>query len=199
MSQENPTLLSRSDVPPAPKNEKAYVVGLLLCILAIGAFILPRLLAVQPNEIPAAIRTPVAPEIQYSPLRTGIFDAGRVFGRAGCGDYALAEKVARYAAREGVPARVLAAVIAVESHCNPLAVSNKGALGLTQVRVSTWRAEYDFARVNLLDPDTSVRVGAEILGREIRAHGLRDGVRRYNGSGPDAEAYTERVLALAGN
>lgn len=151
------------------------------------------------DTFPLAVRTPAAPEIHYSPLRTGIYDAGRVFGRAGCGDYALAEKVARYAAREGIPARVLAAVVAVESHCNPLAVSHKGAVGLTQVRVSTWKREYDFTESNLFHPETSLRVGAAILRRSIAEHGLRGGIVRYNGQGPDAEVYADRVLALAGN
>jgi cell wall-associated NlpC family hydrolase len=43
-------------------------------------------------------------------------------------------------------------------------------------------------------PETNMRVGFSILRANIRSSGLRDGVRKYNGSGPAAEHYADRVL-----
>jgi soluble lytic murein transglycosylase-like protein len=140
---------------------------------------------------------PSAPEVSYSQQRMALYSAARVYGKAGCGDFALAEATARFALRAGIPSEIVAAKVAVESSCNPLAVSHKGAVGLTQVMPSIWKGSYDFSRVNLLNPEDSLRVGTEILAGLIAKHGARGGLRRYNGAGPDAEDYAGRVLALA--
>lgn len=42
-------------------------------------------------------------------------------------------------------------------------------------------------------------VGFRYLAQHIRDYGLREGIARYNGSGPLAEAYADRVLAIAGH
>lgn len=49
------------------------------------------------------------------------------------------------------------------------------------------------------DPRFNCRIGFQALAGNIKAHGLRDGIRRYNGSGPAAEAYADAVVAAAGN
>jgi hypothetical protein len=41
----------------------------------------------------------------------------------------------------------------------------------------------------------NLRVGFRHLRSLIDAHGLQDGIARYNGSGPDAQAYARAVLA----
>lgn len=46
-------------------------------------------------------------------------------------------------------------------------------------------------------PRYNIAVGFHALAGLIRADGLPVGVQRYNGSGPAAEAYARRVLALA--
>lgn len=43
-------------------------------------------------------------------------------------------------------------------------------------------------------PKNTIRVGFKVLASLIRSHGRRGGVRRYNGSGPAAEAYADSVL-----
>ena len=43
-----------------------------------------------------------------------------------------------------------------------------------------------------------MEVGTEILAENIQKYGLRDGIRHYNGSGPDAELYALKVMQLAG-
>lgn len=128
-----------------------------------------------------------------------------VFGRAtGCqdADPSLVNLVAREAIRAGLNPKVLAATVAVESQCNPIAVSSRGALGLTQVLAREWDAKFDFSRVNLLNPSDNVHTGAVIMAGLIRENGLRDGVQRYNGATigcPTCDGgYSARVLALAG-
>jgi soluble lytic murein transglycosylase-like protein len=141
------------------------------------------------------------PESEYdrTDFRKSLFDAARVFGRAGCGDLQLAEMTARSSAKTGLPANLLAAEIAVESTCNPLAVSRDGGVGLLQVMPRVWAGKYDnFRDKNLLKAEDSMEVGSEILAENIRQYGTRDGIRRYNGSGLDAEAYAVKVIQLAG-
>jgi transglycosylase-like protein with SLT domain len=128
-----------------------------------------------------------------------------VFGRAlGCqnADASLINLVAREAVKAGVPPKVLAATVAVESQCDPHAASSRGALGLTQVLVRAWDAKSDFSHVNLLNPSDNARTGAIIMAELIRENGLPVGLQRYNGatSGcPTCDSgYSARVLALAG-
>jgi hypothetical protein len=46
-------------------------------------------------------------------------------------------------------------------------------------------------------PTVNARTAAAMLAGLVRSYGTRDGVRRYNGSGPAAERYAENVLAQA--
>lgn len=140
-----------------------------------------------------------ASEYDQQDFRKAFFDAARVFGRASCGDAPLAEMTARSSVKTGLPANVLAAEIAVESTCNPLAVSKDGGVGLLQIMPVIWAGKYDnFREKNLLKAEDSMEVGSEILAENIKTYGLHDGIRRYNGSGPDAELYAVKVMALAG-
>jgi hypothetical protein len=75
----------------------------------------------------------------------------------------------RIATEERVPAALLHAVATVESACNPVAVSVKGAQGLMQLMPAT-AARYGVKRV--FDPADNVRGGARYL---------RDLLARYEG------------------
>lgn len=44
-------------------------------------------------------------------------------------------------------------------------------------------------------PRYNIKTGFRILSANIKQYGLRDGIRRYNGSGAAAEAYARSVLA----
>lgn len=128
-----------------------------------------------------------------------------VFGRStGCSnaDPLLIDTVARDAVKVNMPPKVLAATIAVESQCEPYAVSSRGALGLSQVMPKIWKNKFDFETVNLLNPQDNVRVGATIMAGLIHEHGLARGVQLYNGAGVGCETcdggYSNKVLALAG-
>lgn len=133
-------------------------------------------------------------------------DVARVFGRSqGCdnADPKLITAVATEAVNDNLDPRIFAAMIAVESACDPLAVSHSGAIGLSQVMVKVWKNQFDFSgSVNLLNPTDNLHVGATILSGLIKQYGVSAGVRRYNGTGvscPDCDAgYVNKIVALAG-
>lgn len=70
-----------------------------------------------------------------------------------------------------------------------------GAQGVGPCQL-TWPGFQDQAdaRGGCWDPAVNMAVGFETLAGLIRAHGLRDGFRRYNGSGPAAERYATDAL-----
>ena len=131
--------------------------------------------------------------------RQAVFNAARIYGKAGCGDIQLAEMTAENSLKTGVPANVIASIVSIESSCNPLAISQKGAIGLTQVNVKVQSDQFaQFRLINLFNPKENMQVGTEIMAQMIKQYGLRGGISHYNGSGPDAEAYAVKVTALAG-
>jgi soluble lytic murein transglycosylase-like protein len=132
-------------------------------------------------------------------FRKAFFDASRIYGKAGCGDMDLAEMTAKHALRTGLSANLVAAVVAIESSCDPLAISNRGAVGIMQVNVKVQSEKFaQFRTINLFNPEQGMSVGTDILAGMVKTWGLKAGVSHYNGSGPDAEAYALKVLALAG-
>lgn len=96
----------------------------------------------------------------------------------------------RAAYEYGVPGRVLAAVIFVESSCNPRAVSGRESVGLMQVNYRVWGH-----RNQLTDPEFNIRLGAKILASYIRRYGLIEGLHGYNGFGDPSDDYARKVLA----
>jgi hypothetical protein len=137
--------------------------------------------------------------LNQTEFRKAFFDASRIYGKAGCGDMDLAEMTAKHALRTGLSANLVAAVVAIESSCDPLAVSNRGAVGIMQVNVKVQSEKFDnFRMINLFNPEQGMSVGTDILASMVKTWGLKAGVSHYNGSGPDAEAYAMKVLALAG-
>lgn len=132
-------------------------------------------------------------------------DVARVFGRApGCAEAEpkLITAVAVEALNDGLDPRILAATLAVESGCDPMAISHSGAIGLTQINVKVWKSKFDFTRVNLFNPDENLHVGATILSDLIKQYGTINGLRRYNGLDTQSPAYdsgyVSRIITLAG-
>ena len=99
----------------------------------------------------------------------------------------------RAAYEYGVSARVLAAVIYVESSCNPRAVSGKDSIGLMQVNPRVWGH-----RDQLSDPAFNVDLGTKILASYIRRYGVIEGLHHYNGLGNPTNEYADKVLSKAG-
>ena len=142
-------------------------------------------------------------EMHSLEFQKAFFAASRVYGRAGCGDQALAEMTARHAIETGLPPQVIAAMAASESTCNPLAVSNRGAIGLMQTVPKIWSKEFDFSRINLFNPEDNMAVSTTIVSKLVKQYGLRNGLLRYYGTGNDGiglggAGYAEKVLQLAG-
>jgi soluble lytic murein transglycosylase-like protein len=94
---------------------------------------------------------------------------------------------------------LILAVAAVESSFNPIAESAYGAKGLMQVvpRYHTERLAFHGGAETVLDPQTNIRVGAEILSDYIRRTGsLEAGLQMYAGATEDPDSqYVQKVLA----
>jgi hypothetical protein len=151
-------------------------------------------------------RVPVAPVLSYSVFRTAPVDVAKVFGRStGCSnvDYETIQSVAKAALDAHIDPSIFAALVATESECDPLSVSSRGAVGMTQIMVKIWDKQFDFAgRVNLFNREDNLRTGAKILYPLITAYGTENGLRRYNGLGVGCDScdsgYTEKIMQLAG-
>lgn len=95
----------------------------------------------------------------------------------------LLRSIHRAATRAELNPEVVLAVIEVESHFNPYAVSSVGAQGMMQV-MPFWKNEIGRADDNLIDLETNLRYGCTILKHYIkRSDGhLANALARYNGS-----------------
>lgn len=76
------------------------------------------------------------------------------------GAYAYEQAVDSASRENGVDPALVKAVITAESHFNPRAVSNKGAIGLMQVMPATGRR---FGISNLRDPIENIKAGTRYL------------------------------------
>lgn len=114
--------------------------------------------------------------------------------------------ITRHAESQGLPPRLVQAVIQAESGYNARAVSNKGCIGLMQLKPSTAR-ELDVD--DPYDPDQNVRGGSTYLRQMLDRFGRVElalaaynagpgAVERHKGVPPYAETreYVRRVLHL---
>jgi len=153
---------------------------------------------IPPRTIPASALTPETMTSIYREERrqaeyvAAARAARQVLTANGCsGRYAAI--TGRAAVDSGLSPRILAALVFVESSCNPFAVSAKGARGLMQINSRVWR----YSKRALQDPYINTKIGTHILAGYIRAHGLREGLHRYNGLGDSSQDYSARVLQAA--
>lgn len=100
------------------------------------------------------------------------------------------------AARAGVPASLVLAMINVESDFKPWAVSSVGAQGLMQI-MPFWLKAAGKPGDNLFDPQTNLRIGCTVLAYYLRlSHGdIAEALQRYYGN-RFGTRYTSRVLQL---
>lgn len=73
-----------------------------------------------------------------------------------------------------------------------------GMQGVGPLQLTWWATQDEADRLGgCWKPAVNLRVGLGTLAGLIRQHGYGDGVRRYNGSGPAAVAYSASVRARA--
>jgi len=103
-------------------------------------------------------------------------------------------KVHRAATQADLQPEIVLALIEVESHFDPYAVSRVGAQGLMQI-MPFWKKEIGRPNDNLIDTDTNLRYGCTILKHYLKREKgrLADALARYNGS-YGQYWYSERVL-----
>ena len=97
----------------------------------------------------------------------------------------------------GVDPLLIIAVMAVESRFNPIAQSDRGAIGLMQVIPRFHTDKFNAARgESVLDPRINIQLGARVLKEYIRRGGTDvAGLQLYNGASADASnVYANRVL-----
>lgn len=208
-----PTNPERDDLNPARGIIMAFILGLLILL---AAFMSVLLLTCSPGhsikEQPADDLISRIEQMQMdleaeSALRA---EAGRRFAeymRLGgvlkkhnpaltiAEQHEIGKAVATWSARYGLDARLMLAVIIVESGGDYEAVSPRGAVGLMQVM--HWWPERLGVKGDLRVIETNVRVGAFILADNIRRWGTDEGVARYfwgTAARPDG-SYLARVRA----
>lgn len=76
--------------------------------------------------------------------------------------------------------RLIKAVITKESSWRPSVIGVTGDIGLMQINPANGPA-YGVTSDELLDPDTNIRVGVDILRWSINQYGIKDGLAAYNG------------------
>lgn len=110
----------------------------------------------------------------------------------------IGRAVLRYSSLYGLQPGLVAAIIKVESHGNPFAVSSKGAQGLMQV-MPFWKKELGL-HGTLFDIDTNINAGCRILAENISRWGFEEGIARYyRGNLPvSGENYIVKVKAALG-
>ena len=118
--------------------------------------------------------------------------AAQVYRRNGCGP-TYAEATGRVAVDYGLSPRILAALVFVESSCNPNAMSDS-SVGLTQVNAKVWK----HSRKELKNPEINLRIGAGILASNVHKYGLVKGLHAYNGFGDETDFYSNKILTAAG-
>lgn len=173
----------------------------LLAALSLAFLAYFAMTTAPPPETPVVrILSPVDLDNQWSAMQhaekllKAVKQAHSVFTKVGCHrDYSAL--VGQYAVLEGVNARVAAALVYVESSCNPKADDHLGSHGLTQVNIRTWRGH---TVKELEDPETNIRTGLHILAGYIHRYGVKEGLHHYNGLGNPSDEYALRVLAAAG-
>lgn len=106
----------------------------------------------------------------------------------------LLRKVHHNAKQVGLQPELVLAVIEVESHFNPYALSPVGAQGIMQV-MPFWKNEIGRPEDNLIDLDTNLQYGCTILKHYLDRsdNRLAEALARYNGS-YGSYRYTMKVM-----
>ena len=145
-----------------------------------------------------ALRPPEAQPLDAGPRALAEF-LSRRFQVAGEATATIVSAAYREAGEAGLDPLLVLAVISIESRFNPLAQSGMGAKGLMQIIPRFHReklAEHGGDHA-VLDPESNIRVGTQILQEYIHRKGtLEAGLQFYNGASRDESAqYAQKVMA----
>ncbi len=107
----------------------------------------------------------------------------------------ILRRVHREASRAELVPELVLALIEVESHFDPYAISKSGAQGLMQV-MPFWLEEIGHPEDNLIKISTNLRMGCTILKYyiDMERGDLQNALARYNGS-LGSSVYSNKVLA----
>ena len=100
----------------------------------------------------------------------------------------------KYARQYKIPESIFRKLIKAESDWNRYAVSDKGAMGLTQVMPRTAK-HFGVSPHKLFWPPTAIKTGARVLAQYIKECGgdLKAGLMAYN-AGPSVCKYADSIL-----
>jgi hypothetical protein len=176
---------------------KTTIKMLLLASLLAGLHVVyglpkPPVIKVEPLTA-VEITKEVTREQKEKEYARATTQAGMVYRKNGCRQ-SFAEETGRIAVDDGISPRVLAALVFIESSCNPTAISGKASVGLCQINPLVWH----YTQAELKNPNQNLRIGASILASYVRKFGLKEGLHRYNGLGDDSDDYSNKVLTAAG-
>jgi hypothetical protein len=141
----------------------------------------------------ASIKEEVRIEQQQRAIKRAVASARMVYRKNGCRD-TYSDITGRTAYEYGLSARLLAALVFVESGCRANAISGKNSVGLLQVNPRVW------GHSNALrDPNRNLQIGASILSGYVHKYGLVEGLHHFNGySDVHEHIYVNKVLTAAG-
>lgn len=174
---------------------------IFLAILWLVAFVGYCSLLTHIHTPPVKIEMPLmsvfVPRVQES------LEVAKVFGRDG--DCKTASPSTIFMIVDAADAakldpKLVAAVVAKESSCNPFAVSRSGAVGLMQVLIKEHQSEFDFSKVNLFNPKDNLAIGTAILKDYVSKYGLQKGLQHYQGVGKNCDTcdmnYVKKIQAI---
>lgn len=105
----------------------------------------------------------------------------------------------KYGAKYGIDPDLLKTVAVKESGLRPGAI-NQNKNGTVDRGLMQLNSRYDNERgvADPFDPEQNIAAGAAVLARSLKASNgnIREGLRRYNGTGSQAEAYADKTLAI---
>jgi len=110
----------------------------------------------------------------------------------------LTKIIVRNAQNKKLDPKLVAAIIVVESHGNPTAISEAKSVGLMQVHVPTWGGVIDFTERNPFDPEVNIDLGTTILAEYLKRYkDLDTALAAYEGThDPEMSEYLTKVMEV---
>lgn len=177
---------------------KAFSICVVaICIFTIVSFKIldPRALDKKVSQLNSTI---AQNNTEEKKLKQAIFEISKVLGKIDRGDcsYVKAELLAKHSISTGVPPSIAAAIMGVESRCDTFAISDKGAVGLMQIHIKSWKSTIDFTSNNVFNDEVNIDIALRvILAPLIKQYGIRGAILNYNNMNQD---YANKVCTLSG-